>query len=108
MYLLTDTYPPFSLGDARNYPVRVQIAPPGRIHRWRVLSFILAFPHLIIVEVLLLVSAVTTLISALVILIVGRYPAGLFGIAAATLRYQTRVNAYLYLITDSYPPFSLT
>jgi hypothetical protein len=40
--------------------------------------------------------------------VTGHYPPGLFGIAAATIRYQARVNAYIYLITDSYPPFSLS
>ncbi|MHB8692026.1 MAG: DUF4389 domain-containing protein [Solirubrobacteraceae bacterium] len=107
MYLLTDKYPPFSLGDAPDYPVRVQVAPPGKIHRWRVLSYLLALPHIVVLYVLFIVSAITTLISAIVILFVGRYPAGLFGISAATMRYQARVNAYIYLITDSYPPFSL-
>jgi hypothetical protein len=108
MYLLTDAYPPFSLGEAPDYPVRVTIARPGRIHRGRFFSYILAFPHILVLYVLVIVSGITTLISAIVILFVGRYPAGLFGIAASTVRYQARVNAYLYLITDRYPPFSLS
>jgi hypothetical protein len=108
MYLLTDAYPPFSLGDAPDYPVRVSIAQPGRIHRWRFFSYLLAFPHVIVLYVLVIVSGITTFISAIAILFFGRYPAGLFGIAAATVRYQARVNAYLYLITDRYPPFSLS
>jgi len=108
MYLLTDAYPPFSLGDAPDYPVSVSIARPGPIHRIRFLSFLLVFPHVIVLYVLEILAAITTLFSAIVILITGRYPAGLFGIAAATVRYQARVNAYLYLITDRYPPFSLS
>ena len=108
MYLLTDAYPPFSLGEAPDYPVRVTIARPGRIHRGRFFSYILAFPHILVLYVLVIVSGITTLISAIVILFTGRYPAGLFGIAASTVRYQARVNAYLYLITDRYPPFSLS
>jgi hypothetical protein len=108
IYLLTDAYPPFSLGDAPDYPVRVSIAPPGRIHRWRFFSYFLAIPHILVLYVLVIVSGITTFISAIVILFIGRYPPGLFGIAAATVRYQARVNAYIYLITDSYPPFSLS
>jgi hypothetical protein len=108
MYLLTDAYPPFSLGDEPNYPVRVSIARPGRIHRIRFLSFLLATPHLLVLYVLEILAAITTLFSAIAILFTGRYPAGLFGIAASTVRYQARVNAYLYLITDRYPPFSLS
>jgi hypothetical protein len=108
MYLLTDAYPPFSLGEAPGYPVSVTVAKPGRIHRIRFFSSFLAFPHIIVLYVLEIVSAITTLISAIVILFAGRYPPGLFGIAAATVRYQARVAAYLYLITDRYPPFSLS
>jgi hypothetical protein len=107
-YLLTDQYPPFSLGDAPGYPVRVTIQPPGHIHRWRFFSYFLLLPHIIVLYVLLIVSAVTTFVSALVILFVGRYPPGLFNISVVAVRYQARVNAYLYLITDSYPPFSLS
>jgi hypothetical protein len=107
-YFLTDKYPPFSLGDAPDYPARVTVAPPGHIHRWRVLSYVLALPHLLVLYMLLIVSAVSSFISWVVVLVTGRYPPGLFGIAAAAIRYQARVNAYLYLITDSYPPFSLS
>jgi hypothetical protein len=107
-YLLTDKYPPFSLGDSPGYPVQVPIERPGHIHRWRFFSGVLALPHILVLYVLLIVTSVTTLISAIVILFVARYPPGLFGIAAATVRYQTRVNAYLYLITSHYPPFSLS
>jgi Domain of unknown function (DUF4389) len=108
MFLLTDAYPPFSLGEEPDYPVSVTIAPPGRIHRWRFFSFILAMPHVLVLYVLEILTGLSTFIAAIVILIFGRYPAGLFGIAASTVRYQARVNAYLYLITDSYPPFSLS
>jgi hypothetical protein len=107
-YFLTDKYPPFSLGECADYPARVLIEPPGHIHRWRVFSGLLALPHFIVLYALVAVSSVATLISFIVVLITGRYPAGLFGITAATIRYQARVNAYLYLITSHYPPFSLS
>jgi hypothetical protein len=107
-YLLTDVYPPFSIGDAPGYPVSVTIDPPGKIHRWRFFSSFLAFPHVLVLYVLLIVSGITTFVSAVVILFVGRYPPGLFSISASAVRYQARVNAYIYLVTDRYPPFSLS
>jgi hypothetical protein len=107
-YLLTDKYPPFSLGDSPGYPVQITIESPGHIHRWRFFSILLALPHILVLYALLVLTSVTTLISAIVILIVGRYPPGLFGLAVATIRHETRVNAYLYLITSDYPPFSLS
>lgn len=108
MYFLTDKYPPFSLGQAPDYPVQVIVPPPGHIHRWRVLSTILVIPHLIVLFGLMIAAAVTSFISWLVILVAGRYPPGLFGISAAAVRYQARINAYIYLITRGYPPFSLS
>jgi uncharacterized protein DUF4389 len=106
-YFLTDKYPPFSLGEAPDYPVQVEIEHPQKIHRWRVFSFILAFPHFLLLYGLLVLASFTSLVSFFIVLIFGRYPAGLFGIAAAAVRYQTRVNAYLYLIVRHYPPFTL-
>ncbi len=52
--------------------------------------------------------SITTLIAFFIVLIFGRYPPGLFGLAASLMRYQARVNAYLYLVVSDYPPFSLS
>jgi len=49
-------------------------------------------------------KAVIALIS---ILITGRYPAGLYRFAVGVLRWSTRVEAYVFLMRDEYPPFSL-
>ena len=35
----------------------------------------------------------------------GHYPDGLYRFASGTIRWQTRVNAYLFGLTDRYPPF---
>ena len=72
------------------------------------LSAILVIPHVVVLYLLLLVAAITTLISFPAVLVTGRYPPGLFNVAAAAVRYQARINAYIYLITHGYPPFSLS
>jgi hypothetical protein len=107
MYFLTDAYPPFSLAADPGYPVQVTIEKPGKIHRWRVFSYFLAAPHIIVLYVLLIAAALTSFVSWVIILITGRYPTALYSVATAAVRYQTRVNAYLYLIVDRYPPFTL-
>ena len=108
MYFLTDAYPPFSLAADPSYPVQVTIAEPGKIHRWRVFSYFLAAPHIIVLYVLLIAAALTSVVSWLTILVTGRYPKALYRVATAAVRYQARVNAYLYLIVDQYPPFTLS
>ena len=43
------------------------------------------------------------------ILVTGNYPRGLFDYVVGVLRWTNRVNAYAYtLVTDQYPPFSLS
>jgi hypothetical protein len=37
----------------------------------------------------------------------GRYPQGMFDFVTGYLRWTTRSTAYLYGLTDSYPPFRL-
>jgi Domain of unknown function (DUF4389) len=40
-------------------------------------------------------------------LFTARWPEGLRTFIVGIMRWSTRVNAYLYLLTDEYPPFSL-
>jgi len=42
------------------------------------------------------------------ILVTGRYPAALYEFAVGALRWNIRVEAYLLLLSDHYPPFSLS
>src|ERR1700686_2435753 len=44
-FLMTDVYPPFSLEDDRNYPVRLEVDYPEQIARWRPLvHWLLVYP----------------------------------------------------------------
>ena len=51
---------------------------------------------------------VTTVVSWFAILITGRYPHGLYGFGVGALRWLIRVEAFVLLLVDEYPPFSLT
>jgi hypothetical protein len=104
--LLRDEYPPFGDGV---YPARLEIAPPEAArNRLTVgLRLILAIPHMLVLWLLGLVWAVTSIMAWFTILFSGRYPVGLYGFGAGMLRWNTRVEAYLLLLTDAYPPFSL-
>ena len=41
------------------------------------------------------------------ILFTGKFPRGLFDFIVGTQRWTLRLNAYIYLMRDEYPPFSL-
>jgi len=104
--LLEDAYPPF--GDAP-YPATIEIVDPvGTRDRLSVaLRLIFAVPHLIVLFFVLVAWAVTTIVAWFAILLTGRYPQGLYAFGVAALRWRLRVEAYMLLMVDDYPPFSL-
>ena len=104
--LLRDEYPPF--GDAP-YPAElVLVTPDGERDRVSVaFRIFLAIPQLIAVWALGIAWFLTTVVAWFAILLNGRYPEGLYSFAVGVLRWNTRVEAYLLLLHDEYPPFSL-
>ncbi len=105
--LMRDEYPPFSL-DAGRYPVGFDVAYPQNLNRFMpLIKWLLAIPHLIVLIFLTIGLAVTTVIAWFAILFTGSYPEGLFNFAVGVNRWGQRVGAYVMLMTDEYPPFSL-
>jgi hypothetical protein len=106
LMLLEDAYPPF--GDAP-YPATINITDPPRRSRLTVLlRLLLAIPHLFVLAFVLLAWGLTTIVAWFVILFTGTYPQGLYDFGVGVLRWRLRVEAYLLLMVDEYPPFSLT
>jgi hypothetical protein len=68
---------------------------------------ILAIPGLLAVWALGLAWALATVIAWFAIPFTARYPEGLYSFGVGVLRWNTRVEAYLLLLHDEYPPFSL-
>ncbi|HEX2717224.1 MAG TPA: DUF4389 domain-containing protein [Gemmatimonadaceae bacterium] len=104
--LLRDEYPPF--GDDP-YPATLELRPPeGERDRLTVaLRVLLALPHLLVIWLLGIAWGFTTLIAWFAIVFTGRFPAGLYRFSLGLFRWITRVEAYLLLLHDEYPPFSL-
>ena len=107
LMLLADVYPPF--GDAP-YPATMELVEPGAVRdRLSVgLRLLFAIPHFIVLFFVLCAWWVTTVISWFAILITGRYPPSLYGFGVGALRWLIRVEAYVLLLVDEYPPFSLS
>lgn len=104
--LLRDEYPPFGDGE---YPATLTLVPPtGERDRVNIaFRLILAIPHIIAVWALGLAWGLSTLIAWVAILINGRYPQSLYEFALSVFRWNIRVEAYVLLLTDQYPPFAL-
>ncbi|MCW2910857.1 MAG: hypothetical protein JWL68_5646 [Actinomycetia bacterium] len=88
--------------------ILVAFAEPADQNRLTVLvRIILAIPQLVVLWVLSIAAEVVALICWFAALFTGRLPAGLAEFQVGYLRWATRVYAYLFLLTDVYPPFEL-
>ncbi len=104
--LLTDTYPPFSGSDDTSYPVRMQFTRLPEYNRLKTLfRIVLAIPIVILRYVINLLLEVGAFAAWFVILFTGKMPRGLFDVMVLANSYTARSDAYLYLLTETYPPF---
>ena len=103
--LLTDQFPAFE----GEYPINFDVRYPDRLSRWKVAiwKIITSIPHFIILIFLFLAMVVVVVIAWFAILFTGRYPRGLHGFVVGVFRWSLRVQAYIFSLTDEYPPFSL-
>ena len=105
--LLRDEYPPF--GDGA-YPATLELTQPAAERDRVTVAFriFLAIPHLIAIWALGIAWGVTTVIAWFAILFTGRFPEGLYRFGLGVFQWNVRVEAYLLLLHDEYPPFSLS
>ena len=104
--LFADAYPPF--GDSP-YPVAIEVAAPSTARDRVTIAVrpILAVPHLVVLFFILLAWLVATVIAWFSIVFTGSYPAVFSAFAIGAMRWMLRVEAYMLLLVDEYPPFSL-
>lgn len=91
------------------YPARLDVEHQGLYARLLPLvKWLLAIPHYIVLSVLAIVAFVVIVVAFFATVISGRYPRGTFDFLVGVLRWSANVSAYVNLMTDRYPPFSLT
>ena len=104
--LLCDPYPPFWGAPDDAYPVRMGFAPLERYDRLKTLfRIILAIPLLLLRYVMGLLLELGAVGAWVVIVITGKMPRGLFDLMVLANSYTARSDAYLFLLTETYPPF---
>ncbi len=107
--LLTDQYP----STVEEQSVHLEIDYPDvkrDLNRWLPLvKWFLAIPHYIVLALLAIIALFAVVFAWFAILRTGRYPRGLFDFVVGVGRWGLRVQAYAFLlVTDQYPPFSLS
>jgi hypothetical protein len=111
---LHEDYPPFDFepaaADDRLEPhTTLTLVYPEHLARWKPLyKWIIAVPHYLVLIALHLAAIVVVIAGFVAVLISGEYPAGAREFLVSVYRYNFRVQAYVGLLTDEYPPFSLS
>ena len=109
LYLQTDEWPPFGIGDDPNYPIRVNFA--GREEKQsRLKAFfriILALPMLVVLYAVGYMHLMLGIIAWLTIVFRGYLPEGVNSAMTFCNSFYARVYGYLALVTDAYPPIGI-
>jgi hypothetical protein len=106
-------YPPFdfepaAVDDGIEPHTTLSIAYPEHLDRWKPLyKWFLAIPHYLVLAVLAVGAVLAVVVGFLAVLVRGEYPERLRGFLVGVYRYALRVEAYVGLLTDVYPPFQL-
>jgi Domain of unknown function (DUF4389) len=112
-YLMASPYPPFSL-DGEGYPVSVRFDEGVRISRlWGIplvgilIRAILLIPHFVALFFIAVVVGILLWFTWIPVLFLGRQSDLIYTVVGGFTRWWFRVMAYLMLMVDRYPPFSL-
>jgi roadblock/LC7 domain-containing protein len=112
VFFLRNEYPPFDFATAPGQevadPAVLTVQDPGEMNRWLpLIKWLLVIPHLIVLAILGIGVFVVWIIAFFAVLFTGRWPEGLRDFVVGYFRWYMRVTAYIYFLTDAYPPFSL-
>jgi len=94
------------------YQAKVNVEYPEHLSRGILLLKIffgwiyVGIPHGFLLWLYSIAASVITFVAFWAILFTGKYPKGMFDFIAGYMRWQFRVNAYMNLLTDQYPPFN--
>jgi len=130
--LATDKYPPFSLDKDSEFPADLDVEYPEKLSRGLIfVKWLLAVPHFAVLAVLVGSAHVydpnwgwpkgaetqdlrvygllwiLIAIVAIVLLFVKKYSRDIFKLVLGINKWSYRVLAYVFLMTDKYPPFRL-
>ena len=96
------------------HPINLEIAYPESLSRGHLLLKVflgwlyVGIVHGIILYFLAIIASIITFLAFFVILFTGKYPRGMFDFVVGFYRWQMRVNAYMSLLRDDFPPFRMS
>jgi hypothetical protein len=77
----------------------------GRNRLTTFFRYIVAIPWLIVVALYGFVAGIAVIAAWFALVFTGKYPQGIYDFVAGYIRMHARVNAFIHLATDEWPPF---
>jgi uncharacterized protein DUF4389 len=110
---LREPYPRFdftsSPSDPGGDPARLSLPRPEQLNRELIfVKWLLVIPSALVLGLVELGAIVAWIVATFAVLFTGRWPQVLRDLVVGAIRWQLRLNAYVFLLTDEYPPFRLT
>ena len=110
-----EEYPPFNYDTSSPDPgevprLHVNLEPELQNRNRVTVGFrlILAIPSVVVLVALWIAAVIIVIIGFFAVLFTGRWPRGMRDFVVNVIRFQLRLEAYLALLTDRYPPFALS
>ncbi|HEY7875148.1 MAG TPA: DUF4389 domain-containing protein [Actinomycetota bacterium] len=109
---MRESYPPFEFDPAAEDPgtdaAKFSVEYPEELNRFMpFVKVFLAVPHFVVFAVYAVGGMFAWLAAFFAVLFTGRFPPGLRNYMVGVSRYGNRIFAYVGLLRDEYPPFSL-
>jgi hypothetical protein len=110
---LHEDYPPFdfrpaSADDSAEPHTTLSLTYPDELNRWAPLyKWFLAIPQYFVTLALAVAAVGAVFVGFFAVLFTGTFPLGPRDFIVDAWRYGLRVQAYVGLLTDQYPPFAL-
>ena len=111
LFNLSDGYPAFGL-DAMDDRTELSVPYPEKVSRGLTLIrlffgiFYVGIPHGFILMFRAFFVGILIFLAWWVVLFTGKYPRSFHDWAVGLIRWQLRVDLYLFFMTDTYPPFT--
>jgi hypothetical protein len=108
-----EDYPPFdfelsSEDDGIEPHTSLRLSYPDDLARWKPLyKWFLAIPQYFVLAGLFIAACLAVVAGFFAVVFTAEYPQGIRDFLVNAYRYALRVEAYVGLLTDRYPPFSL-